>query len=214
MEEYMLRLDEIVSNVNSRVNIVSCRRGQSIVSGTSSVMAHSKCYKFPISWVGHTKKRKQWLNFVFLTSQDQHKKTHETHRRKKWDGYPQMVLFWYKILVNILSFRILKQCLYAFGVELCQRLASFKVPITVIKIRIICQTRSMWKFSRSRKQNSCVFHSRQTLKFTRYCLTQWISKLLVSYEIHRVTLLSKCSFIWNKGYVNMWNVRKNQKWNV
>ena len=34
--------------------------------------------------------------------------------------------------------------------------------------------------------NSCVYYAHQTLEFSRYCLTQQISKLLGSFEIHWV----------------------------
>ena len=44
------------------------------------------------------------------------------------------------------------------------------------------------------------------IKFSRYCLTQWISKLLSK------TVLSACNFLWNKGPVKIWNDHKAQKY--
>ena len=52
------------------------------------------------------------------------------------------------------------------------------------------------------------------MKFLRHCLTQWISKLLGSFEIHWVTVLNKCSFIWGKGWINIPNDCKAQKYLV
>ena len=49
------------------------------------------------------------------------------------------------------------------------------------------------------------------IKLIRYCIIQWISKLPGSFEIPWVRVLSKCSFIWNTGPVNIWNEHIAQK---
>ena len=49
------------------------------------------------------------------------------------------------------------------------------------------------------------------VKLTEYCLTQWISKLPESFEIHwvRQYLVNVVLFM-NKVPVNIWNGRKSQ----
>ena len=55
--------------------------------------------------------------------------------------------------------------------------------------------------------NSWIYYARQTREMYQvpYCLTQWISKHPGK------PVLSKCSFIWNKGPVNIWNDHKAQR---
>ena len=48
------------------------------------------------------------------------------------------------------------------------------------------------------------------VKFTRYWLTQWISKLPRSFEIHWVSQYLMNIFIWNKELVNIWNDHESQ----
>ena len=55
--------------------------------------------------------------------------------------------------------------------------------------------------------NSCVYYATRPMKFTKYCLTQWISKLPGS-----KTVLRECSYISNKGPVNIWNDRRACKY--
>ena len=64
----------------------------------------------------------------------------------------------------------------------------------------ICQVQDIWKLAWS----CCITMPTRPMKFTRYCLTQWILKLLWSLKIHwNKTVLFKCSFIPNKGPVNI-----------
>ena len=52
----------------------------------------------------------------------------------------------------------------------------------------------------------------RSLKFTGYCFIQWIWKLQGQelWNPLSKTILSKCSFIWNKGHVNISNDRNAQ----
>ena len=55
-----------------------------------------------------------------------------------------------------------------------------------LKIRTICHACNLWKLARSSKQLSLL------VKFTRYCLTQWILKLPMSFEIYWVAGIILC----------------------
>ena len=56
---------------------------------------------------------------------------------------------------------------------------------TVLKIRTICHAKDLQKLALTWKQMylPCLL---KPMKFTRYCLTQWISKLPGSFDIHWV----------------------------
>ena len=68
---------------------------------------------------------------------------------------------------------------------------------SVLRIRTICHAQDLWKLARSCRPAVAFTMPARPMKFTRYCLTQWISKLSGCFEIHWVRQLVKCSFIWN-----------------
>ena len=79
---------------------------------------------------------------------------------------------------------------------------------SVMKIRTICHARGLWKLARSYKQLRLLCPTDPwklpgTLLLSEFQISQWhpLSK----------TVFSKCSFIWNKAPVNIWDDRKTQK---
>ena len=76
-----------------------------------------------------------------------------------------------------------------------------------LKIRTMCHARDLWKWARSWEKFMFTVPTRP-VKFTRYCLTQWI------WNQFSKTIFSKCSFMSNKGHVNILNDRKARAWFV
>ena len=78
----------------------------------------------------------------------------------------------------------------------------------VLKIRTICHAQENWLCL----ANSYIYNSHQTHEIFQ------VLPYSVDFKAPRElwnplikTVLSKCSFIWNKGYVKIWNTCKTQK---
>ena len=72
----------------------------------------------------------------------------------------------------------------------------------LLETRTVCHARDLWK---------CMYYAHQTCEIYQIMPHLAPGKL---WNPRSKTVLSKCSFIWNKGPVNIWNDHKAQKWPV
>ena len=96
------------------------------------------------------------------------------------------------------------------SLALSHRYHSYVVCILVLKIRTICYAPDLWKLARSCKQ-LCLLCLPDLWNLPRTALLSGFQSWWELWNPMRKTVLSKCSCIWNKRPVNIWNDHKAEK---